>query len=357
MTRFACVLLVVLAAVAPASAHSSRAGCVVPNVRGRTLPAAKQALGRAGCRVGGVTRVYSGSVRVGRVVSESPPAGRRLRSGTRVSLRVSKGKRPAPLPTKTFRVDVGGYRLYMHCTGTGSPTVVLEAGLTRNHGDWSAVEPTAARTTRVCAYDRAGRGESDTRPPGPFPAERVTDELHALLAGSGIPGPYVLGAHSLGGFFARLYAARYPADVAGIVLADGAPESWLAANWDAVRTSIGDEGGLQVATGISTLSGFSTGAKPLVVLEQGLGQLPANLPYGGWEDGQKSIARRSTNAWLVKVRGVGHSIPFAPPAGNAPIVVAALQQVVAAVRGGAPLGPCTAGPLVARGGDCVDPTG
>ena len=117
-------------------------------------------------------------------------------------------------------VDVGGYRLHINCVGTGSPTVVIEAG----QGDWSAswsnaVQPEAARTTRVCTYDRAGYGWSE---PGPLPrtAEHIAHELHTLLHTAGIPGPYVLAGHSLGGLPVRVFAHDYAAEVAGVVLID-----------------------------------------------------------------------------------------------------------------------------------------
>jgi hypothetical protein len=87
-------------------------------------------------------------------------------------------------------VDVGGHRLHINCTGTGSPTVVIEAGL----GDWStswgeAVQPAVAKTTRVCTYDRAGMGWSEA---GPLPrdAAQFARELHTLLQNAQIPGPY-----------------------------------------------------------------------------------------------------------------------------------------------------------------------
>jgi pimeloyl-ACP methyl ester carboxylesterase len=117
-------------------------------------------------------------------------------------------------------VDVGGYRLHVNCMGTGSPTVVIESGL----GDWSAswsswVQPQAAVTTRVCTYDRAGMGYSE---PGPLPrtAARFAEELHTLLQRAGIPGPYVLAGHSSGGLTVRVFAAAYPAEVAGVMLID-----------------------------------------------------------------------------------------------------------------------------------------
>ncbi|HEU5087057.1 MAG TPA: alpha/beta hydrolase [Roseiflexaceae bacterium] len=115
-------------------------------------------------------------------------------------------------------VDVGGYRLHINCVGTGSPTVVIDAGW----GDWSAswsswVQPEAAKTTRVCTYDRAGMGWSE---PGPLPrtAKQFAKELHTLLQNAGIPGPYVLVGHSMGGLSVRMFAHEYATDVAGVVL-------------------------------------------------------------------------------------------------------------------------------------------
>ncbi len=121
-------------------------------------------------------------------------------------------------PAPGQMIDVGGYRLHINCVGTGSPTVVIEAGL----GDWSAswsswVQPEAARTTRVCTYDRAGMGWSQT---GPLPrtAKHFAQELHTLLHNAHVPGPYVLVGHSLGGLPVRVFAHDYAAEVAGVVL-------------------------------------------------------------------------------------------------------------------------------------------
>ena len=95
-------------------------------------------------------------------------------------------------------VDVGGFRLHINCVGTGSPTVVLDAGLGGSSLDWSLVQPELGRSTRVCAYDRAGMGWSD---PGPQPRTpgQIARELHTLLTNAGIAGPYVLVGHSLAG--------------------------------------------------------------------------------------------------------------------------------------------------------------
>jgi pimeloyl-ACP methyl ester carboxylesterase len=115
--------------------------------------------------------------------------------------------------------DVGGHRLHLTCTGTGSPTVVLENGLNEISPLWSGIAAQIAKTTRVCAYDRAGQGWSDDVA-RPQDGREVAVDLHTLLARAGEPGPYVLAGHSIGGTLAMTYAARYPAQVAGLVLLD-----------------------------------------------------------------------------------------------------------------------------------------
>ena len=124
-------------------------------------------------------------------------------------------------------VDVGGYKLHISCVGVGSPTVILDAGAGDLGLTWAQVQPTVARSTRVCTYDRAGLGWSE-QSPRPRSAEVMVDELHTLLTNAGISGPYMLVGHSLGGLVVRQYAHTYPAGVAGIVLVDSAHEAqWL----------------------------------------------------------------------------------------------------------------------------------
>jgi pimeloyl-ACP methyl ester carboxylesterase len=116
-------------------------------------------------------------------------------------------------------VDVGGYRLHIHCTGNGSPTVVIEAGWGDSSASWGWVQPEVAKTTRICTYDRAGMGWSEASPQ-PRTAREFAIELHTLLAKANEPGPYVLVGHSLGGYTVRVYAHDYPADVVGVVFVD-----------------------------------------------------------------------------------------------------------------------------------------
>lgn len=122
-------------------------------------------------------------------------------------------------PPRGQMVDVGGYRLHINCTGTGSPTVVIEAGLGDWSLVWSGVQSEVAETTQVCTYDRAGMGYSEASPL-PRTAEYFAYELHTLLERANVPGPYVLAGHSLGGLTVRIFAREYPTEVAGIVMID-----------------------------------------------------------------------------------------------------------------------------------------
>lgn len=153
-------------------------------------------------------------------------------------------------------VDIGGRSLYLECHGTGSPTVVLEAGASSRSDWWSRdrtdpssdrqmVMPAVASFTRVCAYDRPGTifdfvdPELDPRGLDYYPsrsdpvfapraAPEVLNDFRALLQAAGIPAPYVLVGHSIGGAFIRLYASAYPEEVVGMVLVDGTTEDvWV----------------------------------------------------------------------------------------------------------------------------------
>jgi pimeloyl-ACP methyl ester carboxylesterase len=141
-------------------------------------------------------------------------------------------------------VNIGGRSLYLECHGEGGPTVVLVSGYRASGRYWTddLLHPDAPRqmvlagvaeTTRVCTYDRPGTvasiGEDDfvSRSDAiaqPRTSMEVVAELHALLQAAEVPGPYVLAGHSLGGFFARLYASTYPDEVVGIVLVDAYSE-------------------------------------------------------------------------------------------------------------------------------------
>jgi len=123
-------------------------------------------------------------------------------------------------------VDIGGYRLHMHVEGEGTPTVILDAGAGGIGLAWEFVRPVIAKVTRVVTYDRAGLGWSD---PSPYPRDTFTMavELHTMLVNANAPGPYILVGHSLGGPVARQFAAKYPNEVAGLVMVDSAHEQQM----------------------------------------------------------------------------------------------------------------------------------
>jgi len=137
-----------------------------------------------------------------------------------------KAELAAIYPPPGQMVDVGGYRLHINCQGVpvpGKPTVVMEGGNAESCLTWALVQPEVARFTRVCTYDRAGLGWSE-RSPKPRTATNIVEELHTLLTTAGVEPPYVLAGHSIGGMFVRLYAHRYPDQIAGMVLVDAAHE-------------------------------------------------------------------------------------------------------------------------------------
>ncbi len=282
-------------------------------------------------------------------------------------------------------VDVGGHRLHLYCVGTGSPTVVLEAGFGATSLDWSLVQPTLGATTRVCAYDRAGYGWSDLGPT-PRTSEQLTGELHALLATAGIPGPYVLVAHSAGAMHAQVYADRYPADVAALVLLDptpvelmarltpearqaqlppaalfrllqvlapvglprllalGTPYPWERLSPELTRqlkaigfrspafTAVYEESRAFEASIMHAAARPLPTDLPLLVLVRGRVMGPAEQDAAG-KAAQAELVGRSTNGALVVADDSGHFIHLERP----DLVIGAVRRAVEAVRGGAPL--------------------
>ncbi len=129
----------------------------------------------------------------------------------------ARDRRFNPMPGKL--VDIGGYKMHINCTGQGTPTVILDSGLGDSYISWHKVQPQIAQFVRVCSYDRAGLGYSDSSP-RPRTSKDSTEELHTLLHNAGISAPSVLVGHSMGGFDVRLYASLFRSEVAGMVLVD-----------------------------------------------------------------------------------------------------------------------------------------
>jgi pimeloyl-ACP methyl ester carboxylesterase len=123
------------------------------------------------------------------------------------------------MPATGRLIDIGGHQLYLSCVGSGSPTVVLEPGAGATSAQWGWITPAVALSTRVCVYDRAGRGWSESAD-RPQDGAQIATDLHALLHRGGEPGPFVLAGHSFGGLYVRIFAAHYPDEVAGLVLVD-----------------------------------------------------------------------------------------------------------------------------------------
>lgn len=134
-------------------------------------------------------------------------------------------------------VDIGGYSLHMVDQGAGFPTVVIDAGLGGFSLDSQLVQPEIAKFTRVVSYDRAGYGWSEVSPLART-SENIVSELHLLLQKSGVPGPYILVGYSFGGLNVRLFADRYPDEVAGVILVDASHEDTKSTRVDSVSKSV-----------------------------------------------------------------------------------------------------------------------
>lgn len=127
-------------------------------------------------------------------------------------------------PAPGIRYDIGGYSIHMLCRGQGQPTVIIDAGLGVDSSDWFEIQNRSSVETRVCVFDRPGYGWSDTGPQ-PRHSLQIARELETLLQKAHIQGPYVLVGHSFGGYNVRIFAARNPNKVAGMVLVDASHEN------------------------------------------------------------------------------------------------------------------------------------
>jgi len=123
-------------------------------------------------------------------------------------------------------VDIGGRKLHLHCSGKGTPTVIIENGSSGFSIDWALVQADVSQSVRVCSYDRAGFAWSDDGP-AINTVEQTMDDLHLLLHTASIPPPYVLVGASIGGMYVRAYQRRYPNEVVGMVFVDATPEEDL----------------------------------------------------------------------------------------------------------------------------------
>jgi pimeloyl-ACP methyl ester carboxylesterase len=292
--------------------------------------------------------------------------------------RISQSTAPA-VAMRGQLVDVGPYRLHLECTGSRGPTVILEPGAGGSAASMGLIAPAVARDSRVCVYDRAGRGWSDPAPSPPDGAQIATD-LHRLLDRAQVPGPYVLAGHSFGGLYVRTYAAKYPEQVAGLVLVDSTaannkPVSQPEAGYYSVlkhvsslfattsRLGLGrlladtsfsdlppkyrddarataptpkEMSGVLDEYGVANRSVAEAGrlrsfdAKPLVVLTAERGNSK------GWMADQNKTVTLSTNSLHRVVPGATHA-SFVENPDHAAAVIRAIHDVVVSVRTGAPV--------------------
>jgi pimeloyl-ACP methyl ester carboxylesterase len=283
-----------------------------------------------------------------------------------------------PMPGRL--IDVGGHSLHLNCTGSGSPTVVMETGAGEMSSNLGWIAPAVAGRTRVCVYDRAGRGWSE---PADTPQDgtQIATDLHTLLQRGNVPGPYVLAGHSFGGLYVRTFAARYPNEVAGLVLVDstGAKSAGAASTVDPgsydvmgrASALVSSSGRLGLARLFSELSAGNLpprsrdevraagstasnlrstideyvqantsmveaaalddfGNKPLFVLTAGSGSDAA------WVAKQKDLTTLSTNSAHRVVAGASHEGLVADKE-YAAVTTQAILDVVASVRSARPL--------------------
>ena len=241
---------------------------------------------------------------------------------------------PAAATAATVRVH--GHAMYYVCRGSGSPTVVLDAGSPDTTAAWRAVQPRAARFTRVCAYDRAGLGRSAPAQPGHRTALTQVADLRALLTAARIPGPYVVVGHSWGGALAELFASRYRSATAGDVILDSFfPATGLVSllrHGKRVGGPVQRIEHVDLLAAIRQLRAVRTlGSLPLVVIQHGASPVPEDA--AAWN---RAVAGLSTDSVLAEATGSGHAIPLRAPG----VAVAAIRGVVDAARTAAPVPPC-----------------
>jgi pimeloyl-ACP methyl ester carboxylesterase len=252
---------------------------------------------------------------------------------------------PPPYLPQGERYDIGDRSLYLDCRGSGSPTVVLEAGSGSDSATWSAVHDAIAGTTRTCAYDRAGRGRSDDRETHTL-GDAAAD-LRALLDAAGEPGPFVIVGHSLGGSYARVFATTYRDDVAGAVLVDsfepdiqetrvhpllGALRPGYEAQLDGLRAHVSRVDGLDWPASEEQLRASSFDGMPLEVLraaryEPRLDAATNEAIAAAWREGVESLSPGLTHYTIVYA---GHNIHIDRP----DTVIEAVRRLIEKARAG-----------------------
>ena len=254
-------------------------------------------------------------------------------------------------------VDIGaGRSLFLHCVGSGSPTVVLEAGFGGDASQWRDVQPDLGHDTRTCAYDRAGFGFSAATS-GVRDARDEIKDLRRLLARARIDPPYVVVGHSYGGVLARVFAHLHPTETAGLVLIDTMgrngrsrqlaiwPESQARTIRRELATTVMD--GVDLATGEALADRLTKlGDTPLAVITAGrhdnFPRRPSSLAGALeqlWGKMQDELAQLSTNSVHVVAARSNHDVPSSR-SGQPSVAVRGVQAVLDAARDGTALPPC-----------------
>ena len=250
---------------------------------------------------------------------------------------------PPPYLPQGERFDIGDRSLYLDCRGSGSPTVVLEAGSGSDSATWAAVHDAIAATTRTCAYDRAGRGRSDDR--GEHTLADAVADLRALLDAAGEQGPFVIVGHSLGGSYARVFASQFRDEVVGAVLVDSfepdiqddrihpllgdlIPE--YEAQLDGLRAHVARVDSLDWPTSEQQLRASSFEGIPLEVLvaaryEPRLDEATNAAVATAWRDGMESLSPGRSRYEIVYA---GHNVHIDRP----DTVIDAVRRLVEGAR-------------------------
>jgi dienelactone hydrolase len=245
---------------------------------------------------------------------------------------------PAP-PASPTPADAPVADLHMVCSGEGSPTIVLIAGLDTTGDTFEDLQGRLAPTARTCWYDRVGLGSSPPfaeGAPDPSPGSAAAD-LQASLAAVGDEPPYVVLGWSYGGLVAQAYAAAYPDEVAGLVLEDTSVREQFTDPELIDETLVVREGGRDVDTDAlqEQLAHTRLDDLPVAVLSQDEVRGKIRQVWLGYHD---DLARSSTDSVHVVGTGSGHVMHEDVP----DLLVASVEAVWTAAAEGSALGRCDA---------------
>lgn len=227
------------------------------------------------------------------------------------------------------RVDIGGYKLYVSCVGTGSPTVILSSRFVER---WERVQPRIGQYTRTCAYDRAGMGMSGSGH-APTSVRQLAMELYRLIVHGKFPGPFIVVGEGLDGSAMQVFANLFPSMVAGLVLVDAIPPQYFSErNLELF--------GLQRidfhASRIELRKANDLGRLPVVVLSHGVYLYFSERIERTWRTEERGLARVSSNSVYAVAKHSSYGIPESQPE----LVAEAVDQILLAGRQHRPLLPC-----------------